>query len=98
MFNTPDRYSCVSITDDAQFGINPISPAINAPSIGLFDINPPNASSPIILIIIFYISDIIKINTNTFTVCFIADFHIPSSQWQCSCSHKSSMFSSFSSL
>ena len=46
----------------------------------------------------FNIKDIIKINISTFTVCFIADFHIPSSQWQCSCSHKSSISSSFSSL
>ena len=50
---TPDKYNSVNITEEAQFGIKPISPPISVPNIGLFSISPPNLSSPTNSIIIF---------------------------------------------
>ena len=41
---------------------------------------------------------IIKINANILPVCVKADLNIPSSQWQCSCSHKCSIAFSSSSI
>ena len=44
---TPDKYNCVSKTEDAQLGISPIIPAKIGPRIGLFKIRFAIVSSPI---------------------------------------------------
>ena len=56
--------SSVSITDDAQFGISPISPAIIGPSIGLFKISPARVSFPITCNIKFSTIETISIKIN----------------------------------
>ena len=44
---TSSKYNCVKITEPAQFGINPISPAITGPITGLLSIKLDKFSSPI---------------------------------------------------
>ena len=70
----------VIITEDAQFGINPISPAIIGPNITFLLIKCAIVSSPIYVITPLSISVIININIVIFIVCFNADEKIPSSQ------------------
>ena len=74
------KYICVMITEDAQFGINPIAPDIIGPSIGLSNIKDAIVSSPIICIAILITKVMINIKINIFTVCFKADLKIPCSQ------------------
>ena len=69
----------VNITDDAQFGINPISPAIIGPKMKLLLITFEIVSSPTRFITQFIINVVTNINKNIFAECFIADFTIPSS-------------------
>lgn len=90
--------SSVNITEDAQFGISPISPAKIGPSIGLFKIKLAKVSFPITCNTRFKTIETISIKINIWIVCFIEDFIIPSSQWQCSCSHKLCMSSDFCSF
>ena len=72
------KYSCVNITDDAQFGIKPTIPAINGPTTGMFNIKFDIFSSPIKYIATFITNEIIIMNIKMFNVCFIEDFNIPS--------------------
>ena len=58
---TFSKYICVNITEDAQFGINPIIPAITGPNIGWFLKNPAIVSSPIKYITKFIIKVLITI-------------------------------------
>ena len=89
------KYNCVNITDEAQFGINPTNPAIVGPSSQLLSIKLDKASSPTICITVFNIKVIISMYTNILIECFKEDFNmLPSSQWQCSCSHISPILSS----
>ena len=55
-------YNLVIITEDAQFGIKPINPAITGPKILLFIIKLDNVSSPIKCITRFKTNVIISIN------------------------------------
>ena len=87
----------VKITDEAQFGINPIKPATIGPNITFLLIKCAIVSSPIYAIIPLSTSVMKNMNIVMFKVCLIADVTIPSSQWQCSCSQISSIFSSCSS-
>lgn len=72
--------SSVNITEDAQFGISPISPAKIGPSIGLFKIKLAKVSLPITCNTRFKAIETISIKINIWIVCFIEDFNIPSSQ------------------
>ena len=74
------KYNLVNITDEAQFGINPINPAIIGPNIGLLVTNVAIASSPIIVINIFTTNVIINIKIVIVPVCFNADLTILFSQ------------------
>ena len=70
----------VKITDEAQFGINPINPAITGPNITLLLIKCDILSSPINLIIPFKIRVITNIKIAIFIACFNAELKIPLSQ------------------
>ena len=66
----------------------PIAADIREPSIGIFTIKFAILSSPIAKIIVLIIKLITNIYANICTVCFMADFNIPSSsQLQFSSSH-----------
>ena len=96
---TPDKLSCVKITDEAQFGISPTKLARIGPKILLLLKILLIVSSPIKCINKFSIKDTIIINTNIFKECFIADFTTPCSQSQWSCSQRCSIsFSIFFSF
>lgn len=70
--------SSVNITDDAQFGINPISPAIIGPNTRFWLIKFAIASSPINVITPFITNVIKNINTIIFSVCFAYETRIHS--------------------
>ena len=64
----PSIYRCVIMTDEAQFGIRPMSAAAASPSTGSESSQPETVFSPIIYIMIFIASVATKINNVIWSV------------------------------